>query len=143
MSDAWRMSGRRERGREIALTNRQKNRSSRGGWGGGGRERERERINGNRCTRKAFQLRIVPERELIFLHDRPLHWIPALRCGDQRPRSAAGWRTRPVGPRTVTNMSKMSGCVSSQGCRPPCWLCLSVECPWLARSLLNSFFFSF
>ena len=32
---------------------------------------------------------------LLLLHDRPLHWIPAQRCDDQRPRSAVGSRTRP------------------------------------------------
>ena len=36
---------------------------------------------------------------------------PAQHCGDQRPRSAVGSRTRPGWPCTVTNMSKISGYV--------------------------------
>ena len=38
----------------------------------------------------------------FFLHDRPLHWIPAQRCGDQRPRSAVGSR-RPTRPGWATH----------------------------------------
>ena len=53
----------------------------RGGGGGGGR------IKGNRCTRKAFQLRIVPERQLIFFSSRSTTTLDT-RTSLRRPRSA-------------------------------------------------------
>ena len=72
--------------------------------GGGG-------VKGNRCTRKALELRIVPERELIFFFFTIDHCIGS-------PHNAAATSVRdqpwvrvrgPAGPRTVTKMSKISG----------------------------------
>ena len=100
MSNTWRTSGERER--EIESTNRPKKMSTREGW---------RVIKGNRCTRKAFWLRIVPERELIFFFITIDHCIGS-------PHNAAATSVRdqpcarvrcPAGPRTVTKMSKISG----------------------------------
>ena len=98
MSDTWRTS-RRQRDRLDKQTEKEVIQKR----GGGG-------IKGNRCTRKAFSLRIFPERELIifFLHDRPLHWMSAQRCRDH-VRDQPWVRVRgPAGPRTVTKMSTRS-----------------------------------
>ena len=103
MSDTWRMSGReRERGRLDQQTEKRCHLEK----GGGG-------IKGNRCTRKAFLLRIVPERELKFF----FFTIDIGHCIGS-PHNAAATSVRdqpwvrvhgPAGQRTVTKMSKISG----------------------------------
>ena len=103
MSDTWRTSG-REGERDCLDKQTEKEVIQRRVEGG---------IKGNRCTRKAFWLSIVPERELIFFSSRIDHCIGS-------PHNAAATSVRdqpwvrvrgPAGPRTVTKMSKISGYV--------------------------------
>ena len=67
-------------------------------------------MKGSRCTRKAFQLRIVPERELTFFFtiDHCIgspHFAAATSVRDQLWVRARG----PAVPHTVNKRSKISG----------------------------------